>query len=312
MNKYVNLPIAVVGGGNTGNSSYAVVPRLIVGAILTSKNKKFTEADMLDFQKTLQDACLASGQDRIYPMFRFKEIADGSGDVTKNTSGYGVNEIVREGKYDWTFTFSQSTGLYNLQQLRMLNGGQYRAFFIDDNGNIIGTQDDAGNFMGAALEYFYAKPWKVNEGTKPAVVAAEFAHSNMKDLNDNVAIYTPTFDVEDTVKGLLNLQLHSILVAAGKVTIGIRTEGDKVDVYPQYSTELAVVTLWKVLNVTTGLSVVPTTVAVNSAKSGWDVSLPAGTYQIGLASPAALSTALVGGAPENGYEGIPVTVTITA
>jgi len=194
----------------------------------------------------------------------------------------------------------------------MLNGGQYRAFFIDDNGVMIGTTDDAGNFMGASLEYFYAKPWKVNEGTKPAVISAEFAHSNMKDLNDNIAIYTPSFEVEDTIKGLLNLQLHSILVAAGKVTVGIRTEGDKVDVYPLYSTELAVVTLWKVTNVATGLAVVPTTVAINAAKSGWDVTLPVGTYQIGLASPEALSVATIGGAPENGYEGVPITVTITA
>lgn len=312
MNKYLNLPPDRT-GGNTGKTQYDIVPRLIIGAILTSSSKKFTEAEMADFQKTLQDGTLASGADRIYPIFRFKEIADGSSDVTKNTAGYGPIEIVRDGKYDWTFTFNSTTGLYANSQLRSLNGGHYRAIFIDDNGqfgNMIGTQDSDGNFMGADLEFFYSKNWKSNEGSKPAVFSCEFGHANSKDLNENIAVFTPSFDLEDTVKGLLNLQLTKIVVAAGKATIGVQTEGDKVDLYPSYSIQLAVASIWKVINITTGATVVPTTVATNATAKGWDISLAAGTYSIGLVSPADLSTANVGGSPDSGYESIPITVII--
>lgn len=307
MNKYLNVPVQSP-GGNTGNPQYVIVPRMFLGAILTSKTKKYSPTQMLDFQKTLQADTLASGLDRIYPIFRFKELADGSQAVTKNTSGYGVQDIVRDGKNDWTFTFNSSTGVYNQTQLRQLNGGSYRAFFIDDNGNMFGTQDADGNFMGAELEFFHMMPWKTNEGTKPTVFAAEFAHANPKDLNENIGVYTPGFDIENTVLGLLNLQLSVLKTVTGVITVGVVTEGDQINLYPTYATQLAVATVWKVLNVTTGLPVVPTTVATNTTLGGWDISLVAGTYQISLVSPSALATAMIGGAPDNGYEAIPINV----
>jgi len=310
-NKYLNIPGSFIGTGNTGATEYTIIPRLIVGAILTSKTKKYSEADMATFLTKLQNDTLAVGTARIRPIFRFKELSDGSSDLTIATSGYGDNQPVRDGKYKWTFTMSAATGLYNNQQLRKLNGGSYRAFFIDDNGLILGTYDEDGNFMGAELEYFYAKLWKANDGSKPAAFMTEFAMANADELNENIAVYTPSFSVEQSVKGLLSLELTKILTATGKATIGIRTEGDKIDMYPLYSTELAVVALWKVINVATGAAVVPTTVATNAGASGWDVSLAAGTYQIGLASPDALSTGNVGGAPESGYEGLPIIITIT-
>lgn len=308
MNTYLNAPVTNP-GGNTGNPQTVIVPRMFLGAILTSKTKKYSQTQMANFQQTLQKDTLASGFDRIYPIFRFKELSDGSQSATKNTSGYGAQEIVRDGKCDWTFTFNSSTGIYNQTQLRQLNSRAYRAFFIDDNGNMFGTQDGNGNFMGAELEFFHTMPFKTNEGTKPTVFSAEFAHANPKDLNENVGVYIPGFNIENTVLGLLNLQLKVLKSVTGITTIGIVTEGDQIDLFPVYGTQLAAATLWSIKNITTGLAVAPTLVAANTTLSGWDVSLPAGTYQIGLVTPDKLALALVGGAPGNGYESIPINAT---
>jgi hypothetical protein len=309
-NKYLNIPI-IESGGNTGNPDYVFRPGLIKGAILTSKSKKFTPAEMATFLEILQDATLASGKDRIYPIFEFKEIADKSTEATKNTSGYGFNEIVREGKVDWVFTMGATFGVYNSKQLRKLNSGSWRAIFVDENNNLIFTHDEDGNVMGADLEYFHQHIWKVNEGTKPSVFTAEFALNEAKELNDNVAIYKPDFDVKDSIKGLINLELKIVSQAAGKVTLQVVTECDQVNLYDELSTELAVATLWKPINVATGLPVAPTTVAKAAASLGFEVTIPVGTYKISLGTPSALSTAGIGGAPDSGFECLPLVVTIT-
>lgn len=308
INKYLNIP-QTQSGGNTGNPDYVIRPGLIKGAILTSKKKKYSQAEMSDFLTTLQADTLKTGSDRIYPIFEFKELSDKSTEAQKNTSGYGFSETTREGKNDWIFTMGANFGLYNNKQLRKLNGGSYRAFFIADN-LIIGTQDSEGNFMGAELEEFRTAIWKANEGTKGSIFTCEFAVNDASELNDSVAVYTPSFDVKDSVLGCLNLELKSLSLASGKATIGIVTEGDQVNLYSAFSTKFADAAMWSVLNVTTGLIVAPTAVATNAAAQGWDLSLSAGTYQIGLVSPTALAAAEIGGAPDNGYEGIPIKVIV--
>jgi len=195
--------------------------------------------------------------------------------------------------------------------LRKLNIGQYRAYFVDENNNMIGTYDSEGNFMGVELEFFYASIWKVNEGTKPAVFTAEFAVNDAKELNDKVAVYKPDFDVKDSVLGILNLELVNVAQAAGKVTVQVVTEGDQVNLYDDYSAELAVVGMWLAINVATGLPVAATTVAVNAAKKAFDVTLPAGTYKLSLVSAEQLADTQIGGAPSSGYESLPIIVTIT-
>lgn len=294
-----NPGCVLVIGANTGIPGCDFAPDKFVGAILIDKSTIIEDADIPDIISKLQELTLATGRDRIHPIFRFEEIADNSEEETVSTLGYGSKQVVKEGKYDWTFRIVKG-GLCLNNKLRAFNKASKKVLFIDSNNVIYGTRVESG-FTGFTMDFFYAKPFKANDASNAAIFNVRFALAKPEEFNEKVAFVKADQDIEEAVKGLIDLELVQLAVASGKVTVGIRTACDKVNIYEAFGDVLAAGELWKVSK--NGAPVTITSVAKNDTAGGWDVSFTGtGEHVITLAAPSVLAAANVGGYPENGYE----------
>lgn len=300
MSKLNNPGCVVVVGGNTGVPDCTFAPEKIIGAILIDRNKIFSQADIENLIVKLQEATLETGQNRILPIFRFEEIADNSEEETISTLGYGSKQVVKEGKYDWTFRLLKG-GMCLQKNLRTYNGTNKKVLFIDANNVIYGTQIGEGGFTGFSLDFFYAKPFKANDASNAAIFQVRFALSKPAEFNDRVAFIKMEVDVEDNLRGIIDLELTLKAKEPGKASVSVQTQCDKIDLYDAFSESLASGSLWKVSK--NGIPVTINTVAKNDALKAWDISFT-GTdaHQITLETPKVLAAANIGGAPENGYE----------
>lgn len=303
-----NPGCVLVVGANTGIPGCAFIPDKFVGAILVPKNLVIEDTDIPTIVSKLQELAMAATKDRIYPVFRFEEITDNSEEETIATLGYGSKQIVKEGKYDFTFRITQG-GLCFQNKLRTFNGSNKKVLFVDGNNVIYGTKVEGG-IAGLSMDFFYAKPFKANDASNAAIFNVRFALSKPSEFNENVAFVKVDEDVEEAVKGLIDLELTQLAIDAGKVTVGIRTSCDKVDIFESFGDALASGDLWKVTK--NGADVVVTSVAKSATLPGWDVSFT-GTdvHVITLVSPAELALANIGGDPENGFEAGSLTVTLS-
>jgi hypothetical protein len=294
-----NPGCVLVLGANTGIPGCDFAPDKFVGAILIDKSTIIADADIPSIIAKLQELTLVTGQGRIHPIFRFEEIADNSAEETVATLGYGSMQVVKEGKYDWTFRIVKG-GLCLNNKLRAFNKSNKKVLFVDSSNVIYGTRVEGG-ITGFTMDFFYAKPFKANDASNAAIFNVRFALAKPEEFNEKVAFVKTDQDVEESVKGLLDLELVQLAVAAGKVTVGIRTACDKVDIYEALGDALAAGELWKVTK--DGAPVVVTSVAKNDVAGGWDVSfVGVGEHAITLVSASELAAANIGGYPENGYE----------
>ena len=306
-----NKPVCADNIGNTGVPGCSFDPKNIVGAILIPKAKVFSDAELAAILTTLQTATLADALTRMYPVFKFVGLTDGSEDETVSTKGYGNKSVTREGKYDWTFEILGG-GVCLQKKLRTFNGNKkYKVIFFTSDKYLIGTQDVNGDLTGIEYDDIYAKPFKLNDGSNDTMYHIRFMLSKPEELNDTAFVLKLDFDPENNVKGLLDLELYELAAEAGTSTIGVRTACDKVSIYDTFADELASPTLWTATKA--GADVTITGVVKNDTLGGWDVShTGSGAHVYGLVSPALLAAADVGGAPDNGYEAGTVTITVPA
>lgn len=308
MSATINTPVCVVGGANTGVPACAMAPDKFVGAILIPRSKTFTDVEAVAIIRHLQAMCLAVASQRAYPIFRFEEIADNSEEETVNTLGYGSKQVAKDGKYDWTFRFLKG-GLCFQKKLRAFNKADMKVLFVDSNNIIFGTRAADGNITGFSLDFFYAKPFKAADGSNAAIFQARFALSKPAEFNENVVYVNPGVDVEESIKGNIDVELVQLAVASGKVTVGVQTVCDKVDLFETYDDALASGDLWKVTKA--GAVVAVTSVAKSATLPGWVISFTGtGEHVVSLATPAELAAVDVGGTPDNGYESDSLTVTM--
>ncbi len=306
---YLNTPsCSAAGYGNTGVPSCYFDPKNIVGAIILPKTVGFTAAQIADFKTTLKAAAIAT-TDRIYPVFRFVGVTDNSEDVTIQTAGYGEKQITKEGDYDWLFQYYKGGACYNAN-LRRFKDGDWSVMFIDADNQVFGTRRSDGKFYGATTSFIYAPKWKLNDGTNVTMYGLRIGLPKPEELNDRdkLGFVACDFDVETEIKGILDLQLSEVELALGVATVKIKTACGQVDMSTLYSTAFASASLWTVTTAA-GASVVISSVTYDSVNKAWDIAFTGtGSHVIGLASPAALAAAGIGGDPNNYYEGLTLTV----
>lgn len=307
----LNVPKFLVNNGaNTANPDFVFAPDKIVGCILVPQSLVIEEADIDDILTTLQDLTLATGKERVYPVFRFEEINDNSAEETVQELGYGSKSVTKDGKYDWSFR--QVVGGMILQNaLRHFNTVAKRVLLVDSNNVIYGTKSLSGGLMGCTLDFLHAKPWKANDGSNAAIFHLRLALAKPAELNEDVAFVQLDVDVENNLKGVIDLQVTKQATAAGKATVGLRLASDKSSVYDSFDDQLSVAGAWIIKKA--GSVVTPSTVAKNATTGGWDLTfVGTGEHTISLVTPAALALLNVGGAPECGYESDTLTVTMPA
>ncbi len=307
----LNDPGCVVAMGNTGLPDCPVTPDKIIGAILIDKSYVFESADVASasaFLTKLKSLTLLSGKNRAFPIFRFEELTDNTEDETVATLGYGAKQVVKDGKYDWTFRITAG-GLCLHNNLRTFNKADKKVLFVDDSGMIYGTNGSSG-FTGFSMDFFYAKPFKLNDGSNPPIFNVRFALSKPKEFNEDAAYIKMAVDVEENVKGISDVNISEVSLLAGTANVAVKTACDKLNLFDTYADDLADPALWIVKD-SSGDAVSVTGVVKVLASEAWAVSFTGtGEHTIQLATPSDLADAGVGGAPANGFESDVLTVTM--
>ena len=272
--------------GNVKPSAIYLDVKNIVGVILAPKGYQISNtalASQASVIAALQaDINNASKSARLYPIFGFEQIQDGSEDITVQTTSIGSRHVVREGYNDWKFEFFTG-GQSLLTNLRKFNkqSTAHDFFFIDAGGRIIGmiAKDSTGNTILQAIPcdggFFWAHPFKMNDGSKLAQYMMQFVFAP-KYINELLNYVELTnYDLPTTLIGLEDVNLTGIADAA--------TSGSY-DIVPQtptgiylaanYQTALLQNGAWSAINVNGIPS--PGTITPTPATTGG--TLAAGTY----------------------------------
>lgn len=309
----LNDPGCSTYGGNTGTPGCAFFPDQIVGAILIPESLELSNSDLDTFVATMQTKSISGSATRVYPIFRFDAITDNSEDVSIKTLGYGGKQVSKEGKYDVTFEMVQG-GLCHNTQLRKFNGDKSKKVLLVDAKNIVyGVKTASNGLKGFTLDFFYAYPHKFNSGEEAAKFMVRFAFAKVKEFNDDIGYFDCGADLEDSLPGIVDVELYEIASSATtkKHIIGVRTICDKVSLYDAYSAAIVAGFATVFTATKSGVAANPTACVAVPASKGFELEFAAtGDHIVTLGTPSVLSAASIGTPPAMGYEA-QATLTIT-
>lgn len=294
---------------NTGIGACPIDPKNITGVILAPKGFTLDATSASTLQTALEAAALSvTKSTRILPIYSLGEPKDSSEDVTIQSFNTGQKAVVREGYQDWTFQIIESGGIDLLKKLRTLNvvNTAYDFFFVDSQNLLIGTIDpnSATNIKAIPSDggYFYAHPWKMNDGSKVAAYMIQFVFKPIY-INEQLAYAQTNFSLQDNVKGLQDVTLNSPSTNAtsGSYNLTATVVNGQINMHDAYGTILAAPGLWTAINTATGLAITILTVTSNAVFNGWVIALDktspnyptSGTVTFSLGAPATLSASSV-------------------
>lgn len=266
----INKLVCVGVGANTGFGDCVLVPGIIVGALLFRRKTEIDATDLEALQASLEAlAQAAEPKNRMYPIHGFEQPQDGTEDKTVQTMAYGGKYPVREGSYDWKFQFVQG-GLCLHKSLRKFNGTGIHVLFYDANGVIYGVKSGT-SLQTIPLQFFWADPWKANDGANVTQFWAQFVFKP-EYLNDQLGFVKADFNISDIV----GLQDVALSLGAGSARPALKVLAkagcDQASLYDLYSTELAVAGAW-IATAANGNAITITSVAADAAIGGWTITL---------------------------------------
>jgi hypothetical protein len=146
---------------NLGLSKCKNLPQLIRGMITTPSKFSLTKEDAADPEKW-QDALVDSKGARIYLWPNFKGFEDVSEEaVYEDTPLADIK--VRDGKYRYRFHIEESLCLHKAMFSHRATSG--RVFFIDVEGQLIGTELANGNLAGFNLSLLNTEKLTISDGS---------------------------------------------------------------------------------------------------------------------------------------------------
>jgi len=285
--------------GNTAMPDCIIDPKKIVGLILIPNTKTFSNADLTSgLVSALVTYCQADSVNaRGYPVFGLAGIEDKTGDVVISESGYGVRKVIRDPRYHFVFDVVKG-GLGRHLKLRNFNKTNRKVLFVDYDGNIYGVKTGtaaAPTLTGFTCDFFYANPWKPTDGSKAPEYKIQVALSKPKELNESIGIYFQTTDVEETVKGVMDVDLLETGAktnATFKFKASTNLEG--IDLFDTYADALptAGANCLNVVNKSTGAAITVSSIVKDATNKLWTVTItssPSVTVQVSLKGPATLA-----------------------
>jgi len=312
----INQIVCTSAGGNTGIPDCALTLKNTVMGFLVPGAFELTAAQLLTPEATLAALSNAAGNDnpslRIYPLPEAVGVTDNSEDVTLQTFGYGAAVPVRDGNYNLTYAFTRGGNCVN-NTLQKFNGQNYRFIGVDASGVLYGTKVTTSTgtvfLKGIPLDYFYAMPFKHNDGSNVTGFAWRISYKPVYVNSGLGFIQLPLVEVLN-ISGLLNI---NIVLPTPRVTNVIKvktlTGCAGVDLYDQYSGSLVTASNWIVTR--NGANVGITGVALDANLKAFTITLDAtdpdynvaGPFVVSMAAPSILTTNGIAG-----YEGLALTV----
>lgn len=307
----LNFKACNLAGGNTGSGDCFIEPKNLAGGFLVPSGFELTAEQMASPESTLAALVAAANNDnpalRIYPLPEIVALTDNSEDPVFETLGYGVPVPVREGNYNWQARFTRG-GVCTLKQLQKFNGSGKKVMVFDAEGLLIATKVGT-SAKGIPLHYFYADKWKVNDGTANLQLFYRLSF-NPSYINQNIGFVELDYGSLADITGLQNINITLAAPrAANVITVKVTTGCSGLDLYDQYSTELAAVGNFIVTEGGSGITI--TSVAVDANLKAFTITLDAADPDYDSAGPFVVSLAAVSvltAAGIVGFEGLSLTV----
>lgn len=307
----LNTIVCVAAGGNTGIPNCAFTFKNLKGGFLVPPGFELTEAQLASSATVMAALIAAVNNDnpleRIYPLPETVTFTDATEDAVTQTLGYGAPVIVRDGKYNFTQQFIKGGNCVN-KALQKFNEGNYRWMGFDAAGVLIGTKVGA-TLKGVPLDYFYAQPFRFNDGSNVAIFAYRLSFDPIY-INQNVGFVPLDYTELAALNGLQNVNISLAAARAANVIKVRLTSGcDGTNLFDLYETELADVTNFVVTEA--GANITITSVVADTNLKAFTITLDAADPDYTVGGPFIVNlaaTSVLAGNGVVGYEGIALTV----
>lgn len=308
----INTIVCSAAGGNTGIPDCAFTFKTLKGGFLVPSSFVLSEAQ-LSSKETIMAALLAAVNhddpaQRIYPLPETVTFTDNTEDPVFQTFGLGGQAFVRDGKYNFLVQYTKGGNCIS-NALMKFNNGNYRWLGFDAAGVLIGTKVGA-TMKGVPLEVFYARPFRMADGTNVALFAYMLSF-DPNYINQNVAFVQLDYaEITETLRGLENVNITGTR-AVNVITAKLKKGCAGTDLYDMYDTEFAAVGNW--VATMNGKVVALTGVVAVPASKAWAVTLNTADPNYVAGAPIILNLAAVSvltAAGIIGLEGVPATFVI--
>ena len=306
MSILLNDPGCAINSGNSGLPGCRFDPSLIVSAILVDKDKTFTLSTAATFISDMQTLCTQTRALRAFPIHGFTNMEDKSTEPAFKELGYGSRQKTSDGKYDFVFQLGAGGHAYHSNLMHFNDDQTKRVLFIDSNNVVLGAKTGAATFKGFKMEFFCAPPFKMASGKDaPALYTVEFALTNPRELNQDLAYFNLGTDPESAFQGLLDIEMVDLGAgsATKKQVIGVRSILDKVSLYDAYSA--LIVTNYATIFTATlsGSAANPVGCVAKPTVKGFELEFGAtGAHIVTMCAASVLAGFAIGGAGDIGYD----------
>jgi len=307
--------------GNTGVQVTYFDPKEIIGAILVPKDWKIDSTYLGTAGASLKTNMQADTRktigDRIFPIFSFGGVTDGSEKPKTQKFGYGSEKPSSDGKYTWTFDLLQG-GISLVKEIRKFNVSDYDVLFVTRDSYLIGTKTGtAGEMKGVTCDMMQTPGWTISTGANATGMQITFSLSlgATKELNEDVEYIKTDFDIESNIKGLINVKATNLHTASTThIFVGITTNEGDVDLVTLYGSSITKAGAI-ICKDATGAVITPSAVAAGALYGGLDITgaFPTGTnctFQLQTPTALAALSPAIGAEPENGLESNILTIAI--
>ena len=167
--------------------------------------------------------------DRVYPLLEgLVNFEPTGGDTRISQEGFGSAMVNGHNPYQEILTFTKG-GMCLFKQLRKIHGQDMRVFFVDEDYNVYGTEDDSGKTRGFLANF--GVTYRKNLGSTLAALKVHLLYAN---TYSNEFVNITSFSVSDTIKGIRGVELYDVDLTAAehRVNFKLRIECSRVQVKP--------------------------------------------------------------------------------
>lgn len=206
---------------NLGLSQCNKLPGQPSSMFTTPKGFKATPEQAID-PEFWQAAMLADSGERIFLWPNFVNSEDVSEEPIYETTSLAMIKV-RDGKFRFRFSISQSLCLHKAMYSHRSNGG-IRVIIVDNEGQYFGTEDDDGNFMGFDVQLLNTEKLKLSDGSVATKSPIYVGLQDPKEIDARGLLVDAPF--HSTLDRLTDVTLTVISSAAALIVVSVKVTCD--------------------------------------------------------------------------------------
>ena len=263
---------------NTGMQDCVFDLREVSGFIAVPQGTMITPAQQIVLQTTILAGINNNNPAlRWYPFQTLWEIEDQSSESTTETSAFGGINYLSDGKPSFKMLHKHGVTMNKLYRKAFhLQQNRYDIFLMDKKNKVlVGYSDSLGNLKGFDLEMFAVETWKIPTGSNgTAMYSISLGLSESSQWNDDIAsLKLPDTLSISQIVGLKQTFLNNATTTFSAGVATIQVLGATTNLYDIYAGNLNTSAIWTAKNTATGTVIPITTVTLDSALKGVEITL---------------------------------------